>query len=175
MRRVFIFLIGFCAGILLSIVAYLLGMYINTGDFSTNIEVSDALSVPSLSKTLKEDSQPDALKKDLERSVPFNAVSQKSGTEVVITHTQLPEDMWLVVHDIQEDETIGTILGAKFAQKNQQQNGQLSIPLLRNTEPKHSYILVAYKDNGDGRFSVENDIVLRDTSESILYTLFNTL
>lgn len=89
-------------------------------------------------------------------------VDQKAGTEVVVTSVAVPPPgVWVAVR-----ETVGSDLGNVLgAARVGDPRTDVSIPLLRATEPNRSYAIQLYRDDNGGAF---------DPALNSVYVDFNT-
>lgn len=93
---------------------------------------------------------------------------QSAGAQVVVTNVTLPEDGWLVVHEI-TDAHVGNALGA--ARRDAGFYDVVSIELLRNTLPQTEYAVVVYADNGNKIFEIKTDLpVINSTGDPVMST-----
>ncbi len=84
----------------------------------------------------------------------LSIVAQSAGNSVLINSITMPEDGWIVVHEI-KDNIISNALGA--ARRDAGQYTDISVYLLRDTQPDNEYMVVLYKDNGDKTFDLSAD------------------
>lgn len=92
--------------------------------------------------------------------------NQPSGNFVAIANVSMPQGGgWVVVHE-QEDGVMGNALGAQYFEEGSWSG---SVSLLRNTVVGKDYFVMLYNDNGDRRFSLENDkpFIDRTTGQAI--------
>ncbi len=87
------------------------------------------------------------------------AASQPAGTTVAVESvTVSPPGVWVAVREINGAD-LGNVLGAVRV------NGprtEVTIPLLRATEPGLPYAVELYRDDGNGEFDLSNDSVYVD-------------
>ena len=74
---------------------------------------------------------------------------QSSGDTVIVESVTVPPPgVWVAVREVQAGD-LGNVLGAVRASGPR---STLSIPLLRATEPSHSYAVELYRDDNNGAF-----------------------
>jgi hypothetical protein len=100
-----------------------------------------------------------AVKKTLPESGAISVANQPAGTEVIIESvTVSPPGVWVAVREVNGND-LGNVLGAVRV------NGPLtnvSVPLLRSTEPDLSYAVELYRDDSNGAFDLTTDSVYVD-------------
>ena len=82
-------------------------------------------------------------------------VDQPAGRAVMIQKVTLDATSWIAVRDLNNDGSVGNILGA--VRRNTGAHSDVIIDLLRSTEPEKKYAVVLFTDNGDGTFSTKSD------------------
>lgn len=102
-----------------------------------------------------------------------SVADQPAGSSVTVDSVTVPPPgVWIAVQEI-SDGTLGNVLGATRV------HGPLSnvtVPLLRSTEPTQTYAVVLYRDGGDGGvFDLKIDSVYVDLdSGKRVLALFRT-
>ncbi len=97
---------------------------------------------------------------------------QKAGEQVNVAYVKADFPFWVVVH-MEKDGKIWNALGARM--KKPGEYSGVVVPLLAKTYPEHRYWVVIYKDNGDGKFSLQNDFPATDANGNIEMLSFNTV
>lgn len=98
--------------------------------------------------------------------------NQSPGASVAVTEVVLEVDGWLVVHEV-NNGLIGNALGA--LRRDAGSYEALSIDLLRETEPRRTYALILYRDDGNRTFEIRVDPPMVDTTGEPLVQTFETL
>jgi hypothetical protein len=81
--------------------------------------------------------------------------SQKAGASVLIDSVTVPPPgVWVAVQDVNEDGSLGNVLGAA---RVKQPASAVVVALLRATLPGQRYAVVLYRDDGNGQFSLAGD------------------
>lgn len=101
----------------------------------------------------------------------LTVATQSAGVQVVATNVTLPEDGWLVVHEV-TDAHVGNALGA--ARRDAGFYDTVSIELLRNTLPQTEYAVVVYADNGNKIFEIKSDLPVINSMGNPLIATFRT-
>lgn len=97
--------------------------------------------------------------------------AQDAGATVALRELTLAVPGWAVVHE-ENNGFIGNALGA--ARKDAGTHTDITISLLRTTEPQKRYWVVLYSDNGDRLFNLHDDFPLRDASDNPVMSSFTT-
>ncbi len=97
---------------------------------------------------------------------------QLAGDRVTIDTITLARSGWAVVHESEEGVPLNA-LGAQRFDAGEYAN--VYVDLLRNTEFENVYFVILYDDNGDGLFSLEDDMPLRETGGNTISTTFETI
>lgn len=127
---------SFIAGLMLGVL--LTGAWFFSGNLAALPTFSSALSSATTTSPLPEGG-----------SVAVH--NQPSGDTVIVESvTVTPPGVWVAVREVVGDE-LGNVLGA--ARINGPRSN-VSVPLLRATEPVHSYAVQLYRDDGNGEFDV---------------------
>lgn len=88
-----------------------------------------------------------------------SVVSQSAGDTVVVESVTVPPPgVWVAVREVADDE-LGNVLGA-IRVKGPRSN--VSIPLLRATEPGRTYAIQLYRDDAGGVFDVTANSIYVD-------------
>lgn len=85
--------------------------------------------------------------------------NQPAGDVVMVARVELPQDGWLVVHEV-VDGHVANALGA--ARKDAGTYEDIPIELLRKTDSGGSYVVILYVDDHDKEFDLKNDIPIVD-------------
>ncbi len=89
----------------------------------------------------------------------ITVAAQHAGETATVAEIKAPaEGVWAAVHE-RTGTTLGNVLGAARVTADAK---DVSVPLLRKTEPNRAYAVVLYRDDGDGEFSLEKDSVFVD-------------
>jgi hypothetical protein len=140
---------SFVAGIMLG--ALLAGAW-----FLGGISVPISRSVPS-SSFIATSTEPSS-----SESGAISVANQPAGDTVTIESVTVPPPgVWIAVREMQGND-LGNVLGAARASGPR---SNLSVPLLRATEPGRSYAVELYRDDNNGTF---------DPSMNSVYVDFNT-
>lgn len=74
---------------------------------------------------------------------------QRAGSEVVVKSVTVPPPgVWVAVREVREEE-LGNVLGAARVGS---ERTDVTIPLLRATEPGRNYAVMLYRDDNNGTF-----------------------
>jgi len=144
-------------------------------DVAPESTVPDSLSTDAdaISKTTNTD---DTVLNNEIRETPETAKIQVSeqaaGHSVTVNSAILDVNGWIVVHE-EKDGFVSNALGASRADQGVHTN--ITVPLLRGTEPGNRYWIVLYSDNGDREFSLTDDFPLKDTAGAPLISSFQTI
>ncbi len=88
-----------------------------------------------------------------------SVTTQSAGREVVVDSVTVPPPgVWVAVKDVRGQD-LGNTLGAARAFGPR---SSFTIPLLRSTVAGQQYAVVLYRDDGDGKFSLEHDSIYVD-------------
>lgn len=99
----------------------------------------------------------DALPKDASGAVSVS--DQRAGGSVTVSAVTVPPPgVWVAVHEYDGTER-GNALGALRIRGPVE---RVTVPLLRDTVPGHTYAVVLYRDNGDDVFNLADDSVYVD-------------
>jgi len=79
---------------------------------------------------------------------------QDAGSSALVNGVNLPQDGWVVIHEVVSGH-VANALGA--ARRDAGNYEEVVVPLLRNTEPDRDYVVVLYADNGNGAFELRAD------------------
>jgi len=101
----------------------------------------------------------------------FTVAGQAAGSNVVVTNVEMPEDGWLVVHEV-SDGHVGNALGA--ARRDKGSYDSVNIELLRGTTPGSEYMVVLYADNGNKVFELKTDLPVVNTNGDPVMHAFTT-
>lgn len=96
-----------------------------------------------------------------------SVLNQGAGLSVsVASVTVPPPGVWVAVRELNGTD-LGNVLGALFVSGPR---SDVTIPLLRQTEPNETYAIELYRDNGDHTFNLSSDSVYVDfgTSEPVI-------
>jgi hypothetical protein len=86
--------------------------------------------------------------------------NQPAGVSVLVDSVTVPPPgVWVAVQDVNEDGTLGNVLGAALVGHPE---SNVSVALLRNTLPGQKYAVVLYRDDGDGQFELGSDSLYVD-------------
>ena len=96
---------------------------------------------------------------------------QAAGNEVLVERVSMHDTGWIVVHEVINGH-ISNALGA--TRRDAGEHTDVTVSLLRNTEPSGSYVVVLYSDNGNGTFEISLDLPIVDESGEALIQAFNT-
>lgn len=133
---------SFVSGFMLG--ALVVGAWLGSGGFS----------LPALSS-----SAPGAVTKSLPESGAISVGNQPAGSSVMVeTVTVPPPGVWIAVREVNGSD-LGNVLGA--ARVNGPQT-QVTIQLLRATEPGLPYAVELYRDDGGETFDLATDSVYVD-------------
>jgi hypothetical protein len=89
----------------------------------------------------------------------ISVTTQPSGTEVTVESVTVPPPgVWVAVRDVTEGD-LGNVLGAARVDGPR---SNISIPLLRATEPNLTYAIELYRDDGGNDFDLASDSVYVD-------------
>jgi len=80
--------------------------------------------------------------------------NQPAGKAVVVSGVDLPQESWIVVHEVIAGH-IANALGAALRPSGMHEN--VIVDLLRQTEPENQYAIVLYADNGNRTFELRTD------------------
>lgn len=107
----------------------------------------------------------------VENSSPLVIASpQQAGLEVVVTKAAVSQPTWVVIYENRAGVP-GNALGAALF-TSERQSGV--VDLLRGTLPGQSYLAGEALDDGDHKFSLENDKPVRDANGNPLWIEFRT-
>lgn len=85
---------------------------------------------------------------------------QAAGQSVAIESvTVRPPGVWVAVQEVNEDGTLGNVLGAALVGHPA---SNVNVPLLRPTLAGQEYAVVLYRDDGNGQFDLANDSLYID-------------
>jgi hypothetical protein len=94
-----------------------------------------------------------------DKSGSVSVTDQEAGMSVrVESVTVPPPGVWVAIREV-EGTTLGNILGAARARGPA---SQVAVPLLRETQPLHTYAVQLFRDDGDNEFSQALDSVYVD-------------
>jgi hypothetical protein len=95
----------------------------------------------------------------LENSGAISVANQPSGTAVTVESVTVPPPgVWVTVREVNGND-LGNVLGAARVGGPR---SQISIPLLRTTEPGRKYAVQLYRDDNNGTFDVSTNSVYVD-------------
>lgn len=81
--------------------------------------------------------------------------NQVAGSSVTITSVTVPPPgVWVAIQEVNEDNTLGNILGAA---RVHQPSSNIHVSLLRSTIAGQRYAAALYRDNGDNVFDTASD------------------
>ncbi len=136
------FVLGFIFG------AIIIGVWSISGDLSIGSATTSTSKVAT--------STP---KKAYYESGAVSVINQPAGSDVVVESVTVPPPgVWVAVREI-SGNTLGNVLGAEYVHGPR---SNVSITLLRATEPNRQYTIELYRDNGDGVFNLSSDSVYID-------------
>jgi hypothetical protein len=138
------FISGLIVGMLLA------GSWVVTGDQSFMSSLSTAPS-------------PRAPQAVIESGVVSVADQSAGPTVEVESVTVPPPGVWVAIREVNGNE-LGNVLGALRVKGPRR---LVSVPLLRPTEPRVSYAVELYRDDGDERFDLATDSVYVDFTTSV--------
>ena len=155
MKKAMTFIAGFIVGV---VVIYSWGQTFNKDSVlvdvpimatgQVNTEPNDDNSASGTETILKSDKQ-----------VEVNA--QPAGGTVLVDSATLPEEGWIVVHEV-ISEVVANALGAARGSKGV--NTAVTVNLLRGTVSGSTYAVVLYNDKADREFSLVTDMPLTNDS-----------
>lgn len=100
--------------------------------------------------------------------------NQRAGSSVEVQKGEFPEARWVVVRDMNDDGTLGNILGASWFPAGMHQN--ISVQLVRGTMGGEQYAAMLFADsNGDKKFDHKMDEPVKDSSGNIISAMFRTV
>jgi len=103
----------------------------------------------------------------------FVVSDQGSGKIVVLSEVFLTTNGWVAVHETEEGETTGRILGARRLDAGDYQGE--SIELLRPTEAGRLYVVVLHRDDGDTAFDYTKELPVYDAAGKLILEEFTAL
>lgn len=95
---------------------------------------------------------------------------QDAGMEVLVTVESVPAPTWVVVYE-SNDGKPGNVLGAAFFTQTITAN---SVSLLRGTQPGRTYFVGKTHDDGDRKYALDIDPVVRDNEGNPVLVEFTT-
>ena len=90
----------------------------------------------------------------VEADASARVTAQPAGMSVAVTEVQLPQDGWVVVHEVLSGH-VANALGA--ARREAGVHETVTVNLLRGTVAGGEYVVVLYADNGNGEFELRAD------------------
>jgi hypothetical protein len=98
---------------------------------------------------------------------------QPAGNTVLVDSVTVPPPgVWVAVEEVNEDGTLGNVLGATLVGHPAT---NVSVALLRSTLPNQTYAVVLYRNDGDGQFNITNESLYVDfTTGQQVEELFKT-
>ncbi|TSC72265.1 MAG: hypothetical protein G01um101470_368 [Parcubacteria group bacterium Gr01-1014_70] len=100
--------------------------------------------------------------------------NQRAGVSVFVKRVEFPETRWIVLRDVNDDGTLGNILGAGWFPAGAHEN--VSVPLLRSTVGGEQYRAVLYADtNGNKQFEHKTDEPVKDSKGNTVSVSFSTV
>ena len=100
--------------------------------------------------------------------------NQRAGVSLSVHKVELPEPQWIVVRDMNDDGSWGTILGAGWFAAGTHEN--VSMSLLRALIGGEQYAAVLYADtNGDKKFDHKIDMPLKDSTGNFVSVSFGVI
>jgi hypothetical protein len=95
---------------------------------------------------------------------------QPAGHAVIVERVVLTETSWVAVRELNEDGSVGNILGA--ARRDAGEHERVVVDLLRSTEPDKRYALVIFTDDGDKAFDSKKDTPVMEAENKLLMSAF---
>lgn len=168
-QLIIVFLIGFLFGLLIGPTF--------SGDNGTSVEEEEVIEeVTEEEKVLGESAKTDTTTVTTTTvDTTLNNITvtdQIAGDRVLISLVSLSDGGWVVVHEI-VDGVPANALGAQRFDMGVHKD--MSVDLLRQTEVGHTYVAILYSDNGDGMFSLGEDIPFVNTSGEFISATFQTI
>lgn len=95
-----------------------------------------------------------------QESGALSVVNQSAGDSVAVESVTVPPPgVWVAVREIGGDGTLGNVLGAARVAGPRT---NVTVPLLRATEPDRTYAIELYRDDNNGTFDPEKNSVYVD-------------
>ncbi len=167
-RIIISFFVGFLTGLL---IVWVWNVYSSSQRFTPKTQKT----IPSNVITKKTDTSTSTIENTDSSAVTPSTIidvsDQSAGNTVKVSHITLANDGWIVVHEARGG-FIANALGA--ARKDAGKYSDITISLMRNTEPKKEYWVVLYKDNGDRIFDLNTDFPVRDSKNNPIINSFYT-
>lgn len=135
----------------------------------TDVSTDETASADAATDTTKEITNTDTTQ--LTESAHIVVTDQAAGATVHVDELSLALDGWAVVHE-EQGGYIGNALGAM--RRDAGSYTDLTVSLLRNTEPATRYWVVLYSDNGDRLFNLHDDFPIRDANSNPIISSFMT-
>lgn len=101
----------------------------------------------------------------------LQVLSQDAGESVRVSRVSLPEDGWLVVHEVEAGH-VGNALGALRRDKGEYTD--MAIELLRATLPGKEYAVILYADNANKIFEIKKDLPIINSDGAPVMVTFKT-
>lgn len=98
------------------------------------------------------------------------ASPQQAGLHVVVSKVSVTVPTWVVVYENHNGQP-GNVLGAGLFMSGTNSG---TIDLLRGTLPEQTYFVGKARDDGDRKYSLQNDLVLRDANGDPVLVQFKT-
>lgn len=95
---------------------------------------------------------------------------QEAGLHVVVSKINVTVPTWIVVYENHNGQP-GNVLGAALFMSN---TSNSTIDLLRGTLPEQTYFVGKARDDGDRKYSLQNDPVVRDANGDPVLLQFKT-
>lgn len=96
---------------------------------------------------------------------------QSAGATTTVEQVEMSVPGWAVVHEIEGGHVLNA-LGATRLDAGKHEN--VSVELLRATEPGGSYAVILYTDNGNKEFEIRGDLPVIDISGNPVMKSFRT-
>lgn len=106
-----------------------------------------------------------------ETNATFGVNMQLAGDSVQIEDVVMPEDGWVVVHEV-VDGIVANALGATRLDPGEYEI--VIIELLRPSVPESTYVVTLYSDNDNKVFEINADTPLIDSSGNAIFKEFET-
>jgi len=104
----------------------------------------------------------------------FVVENQRAGDSVLVKKAEFSEARWIVVREINDDATVGNILGAGWFSAGAHEN--ISVSLRRGTIGGEQYKAELFSDsNGDRQFDHKIDEPLKDAAGNTISVSFSTV
>lgn len=98
----------------------------------------------------------------LETEASVSVSDQPAGRAVMVSRIRLDVPAWIAVRELVNDSPT-RILGAVL--RDTGDHADVTVDLLRTTEPDREYVISLYKDNGDNVFDSKKDTLVEWATE----------